>query len=112
MNRILKFIIIFAVVILLLILFFPYVKAEYLTAKHGIEFENEYKQIGWIDSLEYFRVIDYESERATVFYVEKNHNTGWRIDFVRIENSWIKDVADCVWSKSGSADNFCWPYYR
>lgn len=109
-----KKIILIIVSVLLLILFFPYIKAEYLTWKYGDEFAEEYKQIGdWIRGIEYFRVIEYEDNEAVVCYIEEGHTVLHKFWFERNGDTWKEVKWDVVWTKlGGSADNFCWPYYR
>ena len=106
-------IILIIVMILLIVLFFPYIKAEYLTAKYGDEFDDGYEQTGMINGIEYFRVVEYNDSKAVVCYIIENHSSLVKIWFERNDdNVWEEVSWDCVWSKTGSADNFCWPYYR
>ena len=101
------------VFVLLIVLFFPYVKAEFLTARYSDEFDDGYEQTGMIDEVEYFRVIEYNDREAVVCYIEKNHASLSKIWFERNNDDTWKEVGlECIWSKTGSADKFCWPYYR
>lgn len=106
--------IIFIAILSVLILFFvfPYIKAEYYTTKYGEAFEDLYTQTSWIESIEYFKVVEYDSSQATVLYIEKGHVTCFEVIFVQNNGSWELDKMNCVWSTSGSADSFYWPYYR
>ncbi len=101
-----------AFTVLISVLFFPYIKAEFLTLSHGDEFAELYEQIGWLTGIEYFKVIEYSADAATVVYIEGGHNTCFRVEFVAEGDSWRAESFDCVWSTSGSADSFMWPYYR
>lgn len=94
------------------ILAVPYVKAELLTAWHGEEFAQEYKQCGMIDQIEYFKITSYNDEDACVFYVTGAHSSGVRMNFSGGAGNWKLSDWSAVWSDSGSADGFCWPYYR
>lgn len=108
-----KIILLVIVLVLLIVLSFPYIKAGYLTVKYGDEFANGYEQTGMIDDIEYFRVIEYNDKEAVVCYIVKNHGALVKIWFEQNEDGvWQEIKWDCVWSKTGSADNFCWPYYR
>ena len=112
LKKIIKTVSIIALLVLVGFLAFPYVKAEYYTAKYGDVFENLYTQTSWIEELEYCKVVDYDSTQATVIYIEKGHNTCFEAIFVLNNGEWDFDKLDCIWSKSGSADGFYWPYYR
>lgn len=94
------------------ILFFPYAKAEILTMFHKDEFEDQYEQIGWIRSIEYFRVISYNEKNATVIYIEEDHYGCFKVNFEFNDGAWKFTSFDCVWSATGSASGFMWPYYR
>lgn len=75
-------------------------------------FEYEYQQSGMITAIEYFKVISYSNRNATVFYVLKNHSAGVCINFRKEQKFWQAISWQVIWSTSGTADNFCWPYYR
>ena len=90
----------------------PYAKAELLTAWHGEEFAQEYKQSGMIDQIEYFKITSYNNEDACVFYVTDTHSSGVRMNFSGGSGNWKLSNWSAVWSANGSADGFCWPYYR
>lgn len=96
----------------LLLIFLPYIKAEILTLKYGQQFENEYSQTNMIDDIEYMKIIEYSDTHAEVFYVTGNHETGELMIFEKKDEDWVYVYWNTVWSKTGSADNFLWPYYR
>lgn len=101
-------IIIFA--ILILIIFSPYIKTEYLTLKYGNEFIGLEKETNMLNQAKYHKVFSYSKNKAEVFYVS---DTGDLITFVKGENNdWQIQEWKTVWSTSGSADDFIWPYYR
>ena len=89
-------------------------KAEVLTILIGNEFATGYLQTNMIFDIEYYRVVDYSEAYAEVFYVEKNHETGHLINFYRkiVDQEWVMIDWDTIWSKTGSASGFMWPYYR
>ena len=96
----------------ILLTLFPYIKAEFLTRQHGNEFQELGQLTGMIDAIVYHRVLDYTDEHATVFYVSKGHVAGNLVEFSRQGNEWILSEWRTIWSTSGSADGFMWPYYR
>ena len=57
--------------ILLIVLFFPYIKAEYLTAKYRDEFDDGYEQTGMINGIENFRVVEYNDIKAGTVFGQK-----------------------------------------
>ena len=91
----------------------PYGKVEFLTATHGDEFAAGYLQTGMIDEIEYLKVMAYSPHKAKVYYVAKDKTSGNVIKFTKDEISgWKLAEWETVWSTTGSADGFIWPYYR
>lgn len=96
--------------IFLLILFFPYLKAEFLTAKYGHEFDGLQKQTNMLPESKYYRVLSYSYDIAKVFYVS---NSGDLLIFNKDSNGgWKYSEWKTIWSTSGSAGEFMWPYYH
>ncbi len=94
----------------LIIVFFSYIKAEYLTFKYGDEFLGLESQTNMLNDSRYYRVIDYWGDEATVFYVS---DSGDIIRFVKNDkDEWELQEWKTIWSKTGSASEFHWPYYR
>lgn len=75
-------------------------------------FQNEYQQTGMIDEIEYFRIISYSNEEASVFYVLEDHSAGVVLSYRKEQGSWKLQRWEAIWSTTGSADGFYWPYYR
>lgn len=96
---------------LFLIIAFPYLKSEYLTQRYGNEFKELYLQTGMIEEIEYFRVLKKNNESADVNYITKDHSSSVLITFKLENQNWILNEWRTIWSKSGSADDFIWPYY-
>lgn len=91
----------------------PYGKVEFLTAAHRNEFATGYLQTGMIDGIEYLKVMAYSLYEAKVYYVAKDKTSGNVIKFTKDERSdWKLTEWETVWSTTGSADGFVWPYYR
>ena len=95
--------------ILLIILAFPYIKAEYLTARYGDEFAGQEQQTRMLSPAKYYKVIDYSPTQASVFYVS---DTGDVITFEKTEDEWKMTDWETIWATTGSSDEFYWPYYR
>ncbi len=98
--------------IFLAVLFSPYLKVEYLTWRHGDEFTDGYQQTNMIEEVEYLKVMGYSDTNAKVYYVLGDHAAAVLITFVKQGNQWVMDIWEAIWSRSGSADGFIWPYYR
>ena len=95
---------------LLLILFVPYIKAEILTVKYGDEFVGLQKQTNMLSEAEYYRVISYSCDVAKVFYVS---SSGDLLTFKKdATGAWKFCEWKTIWSDSGSASEFMWPYYK
>ncbi len=99
-----------AISIALILLAFPYVKAEYLTARYGETFVGLEHETGMLQDSKYCKVIEYSDGHAKVFYVS---DSGDLLHFVKDKNGeWHLDYWETVWATHGSADGFMWPYYR
>ena len=105
--------IIFFLILLLMVVYVvvPYTRVEVLTYRYGNQFENEYNQTTMVGYVDYLKVMDYSEEEATIFYVTKGVD-GIQMKFLKIDSFWVLDEWNVVWSTSGSADGFIWPYYR
>ena len=87
------------------------VKCEILTRQHGWEFDGLWKDTMLIDP-EYWKVLDYRDENASVYFVAPEGKGGTVLYFQRETNEWILTEWGPSWSKSGSADDLIWPYIR
>lgn len=131
-----KKIVMISVIFLLLFLtylFTPYVMVDVLTAKHGAEFSALYSVNGFYHDIEYLKVFQYRDEKvdlayldknglrrelevlnddcAVVLYIEENHSSAALFIFHDEDGKWELSSWDVVWSHSGAADGFIWPYY-
>jgi hypothetical protein len=107
-----RVVIIGVVICILIILVVPYLRVEVLTWKHGTEFETLYKSSNILDDIDYFKVMNYSDTSARVYYVAKNRARADLFTFVQKDGQWVLDKWKTIWSKTGSADDFIWPYYR
>jgi len=88
-------------------------KCEILTYLHGKEFETLYKANNMIGEQKYLKVLNYSDTSARIYYVSVNGYGGDILTFVKKGDIWVYDKWErTVWSKSGSADGFIWPYLR
>ena len=92
-------------------MFAPYGQVEILTVKYGKQFAQEYRQSGLIENIEYYKVFSYDEHYAQVYYVEEGHSTRNFMVFARKGQEWKLESWQCLWSASGSADDFVWPFY-
>lgn len=97
---------------LALLIIVPYSKVEFLTIKYGAEFSEEFNQIGMFDSVDFLRVMDYTNESAQVYYTINDDAAGILVYFTKSNSRWELSKWKTIWSSSGSADSFMWPYYR
>ena len=86
------------------------IKCEVNTFLYGKQFNGEYKQTNMISGTPKTKVLKYSKNKAKVYYMDKEG--GDIIAFQKKENKWIMDSWDTVWSRTGSADGFVWPYGR
>ena len=64
-----------------------------------------------ISYVDYFKVMEYSSDDASVYYIAHGSD-GELIRFHNENGQWIMVSWKTIWSTSGSADSFIWPYYR
>ena len=91
---------------------------EYNTYKYGEIFINtkihDIGGEGYLNDCN-IKVIKYNNDNAKVYVVFENvqNEVGLVYYFVKTENSnWVFDHYDAVYSTTGSADGFIWPYIR
>ncbi len=103
--------IILAVIFLVFICFWfaSYYKYETLTNKYGAPFAELYKETNMIDEIDYYKVMEYSENNATVYYVTRNAY-GNLMYFEKKADQWELKSWITVWSSSGSASGFMWPY--
>lgn len=87
------------------------VRCEILTLQYGNEFVELYKQTHMIADVDYLKIIHYNSNKAEVYFVTK-HKCGNILKFIKNNNLWAMEDWETIWSQSGSADGFVWPYIR
>lgn len=113
MKKKIKFLII---AVLAIFIMGSYLKVEILTIFYGNQFEDLYNASGWVDSLTYFKVMEYSKYKADVYYADldsTDDTTGatFLYHFEKDSGQWVLDSWECIWSEGGNADKFIWPYY-
>lgn len=96
------------IICIFILWFFPYMKYELLTWKNGAEFSGLQKTTNMIGDVDYLKVLDYSVDSARVYYVGESGNI---LTFIQNNERWELVSWKTIWSKSGSADNFIWPYF-
>lgn len=119
--------------IVALFIFRPYYSVNSLTKKYADEFSELYRDNGFYEDIEYFKVFKYRNEEvniqclnnkklknrlnnlnddyAVVLYIEENHSSASLFIFYDVDGQWKLLDWYLVWSYSGTADGFMWPYY-
>lgn len=111
-TKSIKYLLLAAVLIFLLYWGGCLAKCEILTYLHGDEFSEAYKENTMIGPQKYWKVISYSGDTASVYFVAENRAFGNLLQFEFIDGQWVHTTWDTVWSKTGSADGFIWPYIR
>lgn len=101
-----------ALIVFLLVWGISVLKCEILTYKYGDQFEERYQDTNMISSIDYIKVLSYTDDAALVYYVLEDKAAGCVLEFYEDNGKWSFGGWDAVWSKSGSADGFIWPYIR
>lgn len=83
-------------------------KIDLLTLMHSNEFKDEYNQTHMLSGHPKPKVMEYSPNSAKVYYVNKDG--GDVLWFEKNDNKWIMINWETVWSSSGSADGFIWPF--
>ncbi|MBQ7274432.1 MAG: hypothetical protein IJR15_03160 [Clostridiales bacterium] len=102
--------VILAAFVAIIIISFPYLKAEYLTARYGSQFEGLYEQTHMLVYADYCKVLEYDGSHARCVYIEKGVCTNV-LEFKLHNGSWEMTHWETIWSSSGSADSLMWPLY-
>lgn len=130
-----KLLIIFIIIIILFLIYLmiPYFTINKLTIKYGSEFLSLYSENGFYEDIEYLKVLQYRDEKAkmyymdddrlkkelsglddnyaAVLYIEENHSSASVFIFDDVNGEWRLSGWYLIWSVSGTADGFIWPYY-
>ncbi len=85
-------------------------KCEVLTFQHWKEFEGLEESTNMIGNSETVKVLDYSDLSARVYY--KNREGGDILTFEKQDGEWVYNKWETIWSRTGSADDFLWPYIR
>lgn len=93
---------------LFMIWFYPYAHNELLTWKYGKEFIGLQESTNMIGEVEFLKVLAYSNNSARVYYVG---NSGNILSFIKNNNVWQMKSWDTIWSETGSAEAFIWPYF-
>ncbi|HPF55962.1 MAG TPA: hypothetical protein PLV03_05425 [Clostridiales bacterium] len=113
-KNIVKIIALFILIVFLDFWVGSIIKCEILTYKHGAEFSDAVNRFNMVD-VDYYKVIkyDYDDHMALVYCVARG-GAGITMSFKENGNAtgWIYLGWRTVWSSSGSADDFIWPYIR
>lgn len=110
----------FKIIIITILAFFLVIWAgniieiEITTFIHKNEFPPIAYDNSMIGEIKYFKIIKYSKEEAKLYYVCKDRTSGNIVSYKKDDSGkWIYSSWDeTVWSTSGSADGFMWPYGR
>ena len=114
MKKYTTFILLFLILIVLLYWGGSVVKCEILTKKYVDQFENAYKEYTMLIDCEKIRVLEYSETSASVYYITQGRGSGSILHFQRksSQEEWNFVSWEVIWSTTGSADDFIWPYIR
>lgn len=115
LKRILCLMIIIPVGLFLIIWGISVLRCEILTYSFHEVFEEKYKDNTMLGELEYLKVLSCAPDVARVYFVTSGENCigGDILIFENKDGVWnYSGWEETVWSSSGSADGFIWPYGR
>ena len=90
-----------------------FIRCEYLTVRYGEQFADAYREHTMIAKPDYLKILRYTENYAEVYYVKKGAG-GNVLSFGRTDaqGEWFFVEWETIWSRSGSASDFVWPYIR
>ena len=111
--------------IVALFIFRPYYSVNSLTKKYADEFSELYRDNGFYEDIEYFKVFKYRNEEVNIQCLNNKKLKNRLNNLNDASCGWAEQKASClrtigqwelldwylVWSYSGTADSFMWPYY-
>ncbi len=83
---------------------------EIRTAHYGDQFQDGYLQTRMLPKPDKLYVLSYSESRAKVYYV--SDGGGNVLSFVKSRDAWHMFSWDTIWSSSGSASGYIWPYFH
>lgn len=94
-------------------------KNRILTELHRDEIASlEFYESEPLPEFEWYRILSYSETEIEIYYVNKfgDSTFGGIVNYRYLPNinMWSHNYTgyDCLWSTSGSADNFIWPYWH
>lgn len=111
--KIFRKLMLFALTAFLVIWGLSLAKCEVLTALHGDEFLNAYKESDIVGEIEYFKILNYSRDHAEIYFVGKGNSIAEILAFRKYKGEWKYDNwYRTVWSAlGGSASEVIWPYW-
>ena len=99
-------------ILFIFIVVIPYAKVEILTLMYSDEFPNVTEDVAMADSMEYFKVMDYDDKEAEILSVCEGHSAVVLCKYEKRGSKCRLEEWSCVWSETGSGSDFTWPLYR
>ena len=104
------------IIFVVFLLFWPVsvLKCERLTDMYAHEFSDAREETNLLSECETFKILEYTESYAVGYYITIGSGSGNKLYFER-ENGqdvWNLSHWETIWSTSGSADGFLWPYIR
>ena len=111
--RKLRLILLIPLAIFMLVWVGSIIRFEMLTSTHGHNFNELYRENTMIGEVGFFRVLYYSDSFARVYFVSGNRSAGDILTFSNENGQWVYNSWErTVWSTTGSADDFIWPYWH
>ena len=83
---------------------------EWRTFKYGKEFYGLDEMTNMLNASETVKVLSCSRTYAVVYY--RDRKGGDIIEFIKENNEWVLYKWQIIWSRTGSAEGFMWPYIR
>ena len=98
------------IILVIILLNSELIYCEIMTAMHINDFDS--LQNPMIGNINLSKILKYNNKEAVVYYVSDDYSLGQKITFNKKDNGeWEEVNYNTVWSSSGSADDFVFPYF-
>lgn len=122
--KIIKWIILIPIILFMVIWLGTLAENRIVTELHRDEIENMKPLLSYGEPLEYdwYRILSYSETEIEIYFVQKGYNSKYEVDYALggivtyyhdSDGKWhYRWSNDYLWSTSGTADNFIWPYWH
>ena len=112
-KRIATLLCIFPLIVFMLVWSSALISDFVLTHLYGEEFKltQEKKEEYRLYDIDYFKVVEYDGEKAELYYVCGDNTSAHIVSFSKKTEQWEPESVNTIWAVDGSASEILWPYW-